>query len=242
MSKRTTRKELTEAGVFTVCTTGAYGDISPAIAGCTWKQGIGLTAHEGGLGQVGVAAITSSMDAATVTLPLVADNKAAKTLKAFLQGEAPATFVSWDDGAQKAAYIWLNEKDPASGKKVKSIFVCGAMFDGAGRQIDKTSPAPQLSGQALWAREFEAAIQVDRTAGNATPVTSLTISKTTMLPWKASGNTKYALAVLRQAANGTLTLLDPALGDYTETATTITLATGLAANEAALVAYLYTDA
>lgn len=240
--KRITRKELIEAGVFTGCTTGAYGDVSSAVAGVTWKQAIGLTAHEGGMGQNGVAAITSSMDAATVTMQTTADNKATKTLKAYLQGLAPDSFVSWDDGAQKSAYIWLNEKDPTSGKKVRSVFVCGAMFDGAGRQIDKTSPAAQYSGQALWAKEFEAAIQVDRTAGNATPVTSLTISKTTMVGWPDLGATRYALAVLKQDASGNVVLLDKALGEYTETDTTITLATGLGTGEAALVAYLYTDA
>lgn len=240
--KRITQKRLTEVGLFTTPTTNAYGDVSPAVADITWKRAINLQAHEAGMGQDAMAAITSSVQAATVSLTTTKDNAALKVLKAYLQGVTAASFVAWNDAAQKAAYIWGNEKDAQSGKKIRSFFICGAMFDGDGTQIGSSANARQFSGQALWAMEFEKAIQVDRTAGNATPVTSATISKTTMVAWPGQDGDRYALAVLKQSASGALTLLDKALGDYTETATTITLATGLGTGEAVLVAYLYTDA
>lgn len=239
--KRVTQKRLVEVGVFAVCTTSAYGDVSAAVSEVTWKRGINLQAHEAGMGQDAIAAITSSVQASTVNVTVTKDNAAVKILKAYLQGVTPASYVAWNDAAQKAAYIWGNEKDPVSGKRYRSFFVWGAMFDGDGNAISGGGGARQLSGQALNAMEFEAAIQVDRFPGNATPVTTLTPTKTTMLAWPGQDGNRYALAVLRQAANGTLTLLDKALGDYTETGTSVVLTTGLATGEAALLAYLYTD-
>lgn len=242
MSKRVTQKRLTSIGLATVTNTGAYGDVSAAIAEITWKGGVNITAHEAGMGQDAISALTTAVQAATVNLKFTSDNRAIKALKAYLQGVAPASFVAWNPAAQKDAYFWGNEKDRNSGKIYKSFFVCGAVFDGDGNQVNGSGSDRALSGQALLAMEFEAALQVDRIPGNATPVTTLTPTKTTMLPWPSQDGDKYALAVLRQDANGTLTLLDKALGDYTETDSGVTLTTGLAAGEAALLFYLYTDA
>jgi hypothetical protein len=242
MPKRITQKTLVEIGAATVPTTGAYGDVSAAVASITWKGPQNISAHEGGMGQIGVAGLTTDQGAATVQLTATSDNGALKILKAYLQGVAPASFVAWNAAAQKPVYLWGNERDAVSGKKYRSFFVCGAMFDGDGAQIGGNNGGRQLSGQALWALEFEKAIQVDRIAGNATPVTALTPTKTTMIAWPSTTGNRYALAVLKLGADGSVTLLDPALGDYTETATAITLAVGLGATEAALIFYLYTDA
>lgn len=240
--KRITQKKQTEVGLFTRATTGAYGDVSKAVAEVTWKNNQTIQTHPGGMGQIGIAGITQDANGASVSLTVTADNTAVKTLKAYLQGLAPASFVAWQSSNQLAAYIYANEKDPVSGKRYRSFFVCGAVFDGDGNQIASGGGSRQISGQALWAMEFEKAIHVDRFPGNATPVTALAPTKTTMIAWPTvAGGSRFALAILKEAADGSLTLLDPELGDYTETATGITLATGLAADEAVLVAYLYTD-
>lgn len=241
MSKKITQKALTLIGLFTVAVANAFGDISKAIAGITWKKNVALQTHEGGMGQDGLAGISQSSNGATVTITVTKDNAAVKVLKAFLQGVLPSAFVAWNTSAQKDVYIWGNLKDPVSKKIYKSFFIWGAKFDGDGEQIDSGNGARQLTGQALDAQEFEAAIQVDRIAGNATPVTTLTPSETTMIAWPSSTGDRYALAVLRQKADGSVILLDKDLGDYTETSTGITLTEGLAADEAALIAYLYND-
>jgi hypothetical protein len=241
MGKRVTEKRLTSIGLATIPTTGAYGDVSAAVAEITWKGGLNLTAHEAGMGQDAISAITTAVQASTVTIKTTKDNRAVKTLKAYLQGVTPATFVAWNTAAQKDALIWGNEKDSASGKIYRSFFVLGAKFDGDGNGVAAGGSDRTLSGQALLAMEFESAIQVDRIAGNATPVTALAPTKTTMIAWPAQDGNRYALAVLKLDASGNITLLDKALGDYTETATTITLAVGLGTNEAALICYLYTD-
>jgi hypothetical protein len=235
---RQSQKKLAEIGMFTTPATGAYGLVSGAVKKITWKNNINLSPQEGGFGTEGPVAITSNANGATVAMECVNNNDAIKTLKAYLQATAPSSFVSWDPQLQYPAFIYVNEQDPKSLKRYRSLFVAGAMFDGDGQEIAEAPGTRQFNGQALWAREFEGAIVVDRTAGNATPVTTLTPSKTTMLGWTSVGVTKYALCVLRQAADGTITVLDKAAGDYTETATAVTLTTGLGTGEAALLAYV----
>lgn len=236
MIRRYAQKKLTELGMFVTALANAWGLLSDVIE-FSYTSDATLQKQESGIGQDGPAGITSEFNGASMTLSIKEQGGIDK-LFAFLMRQTVATYTGWDPKLRYPAFLYANEKNPESLKRETSHFVWGAVLQGAPKAIKGQPEARQFQFEALMAREFKGAIMVDSFNGAATPVTTLSPSKTTMLAWTDNGVTKYALAILRRDAAGNVSLLDKDLGEYTETGTAITLTTGLGTGETALLAYV----
>lgn len=233
------QKKLTELGVFSGPTAQTFG-LLPDVFKFQYQNKGDLQSQESGMGQDGPMDITSEHKGASVTLE-IKNQTSIETMYAYLQRQTTAQFVGLDPRLKFPAYFWSNEKAPDTLKRVRSMFVWGAMIGDQTKEVNGQPQARQFQFEALLGREFKNAIQVDTFNGSGTPVTALAPTKTTMIAWTDIGVTKYALVILRKDANGYIWPLDKNAGDYTETASTVTLTTGLATGEMAIMAYLYIE-
>jgi hypothetical protein len=156
-----------------------------------------------------------------------------KALIALMNGNPPATHVVDNPKNRYPLYLVSNAYDEDGTTPLRGDFVSYAKFENTARPVGPD--ARSYNFQAKWAKVFHGkkiAIQVFD--GNATPVTALTL---TTSAYQDPDDQMIALAVLRQTQNTRTVKPLAKTTDYTETTSVITLLTGLAATEKAIVIY-----
>lgn len=147
----------------------------------------------------------------------------------------PASFVTGDMSNRYPFYIVGLAYEEDGVTPIRSHYVEYAKLGGAPKAVAGQN-AMQFSFQAMSARDFaKKEIKIQTFPGNATPVTSLSLGSDTAY---AYDGTNYALLVMRQSTNSKTVKVLKLGTDYTETDEAITLTTGLAATEKALVVWV----
>lgn len=155
---------------------------------------------------------------------------------AYASRTALGSFITFDPVAGlMPAYLVANIFDNDGTTPLRSHLVSGVELGQLPRGLPDN--ARQFSFEALKGREFAGKQLVVQTFdGAASPVTTLTLSSTAI---QDPVDSVYALLVLRQASSSTkvVSVLKKTT-DYTETATALTLLSGLATGEKALVVFM----
>lgn len=183
-------------------------------------------------GNTGPVAITDSYQGETGSITLEGA-EAEKILAALLSGADPATFVTDNPKTRFPLYVVSNTYDDDGVTPIKGSLVHYAKFENTPRPVGPD--ARSYNFQAMRAKDFFGkVVKVQVFAGNATPVTVLTLGDTAL----ADDAGDYAQLVLRQTENTkTVTILKKTT-DYTEASGAVTLLSGLTATEKALVIYV----
>lgn len=163
---------------------------------------------------------------------------------AYASMQAIEDFVSYHPNANYPIYLVAKNFADDGSTPLSCDFIDTAKIGSLKRGV--ITGNAQFPFEALKYREvFGKEIIIQEFAGNATPVTALTLSSTAKALEDKGGNDYYALAVLIQSQNTTTVrrlakATVAAVGFYSETASAITLATedGLTATQKALVIWV----
>ncbi|MCQ4363141.1 hypothetical protein KQR54_18755 [Mycobacterium gordonae] len=186
---------------------GSFGAHGPRGITEVYNGIAGTFSHDGPEGESAVDAITTMQD--------------------------PADFVTGDVSNRYPFYIIANAYEEDGETPIRGHFVEYAKLNAAPRAVAGTS-AMQRAFQAKYARDFAGKkVTVKAFAGASTPVTSLALSPNAFA-YEAG---KFALLVLRQTLTSKSVKVLQLTTDFTETNSAITLLTGLAATESAIVVY-----
>ncbi len=146
----------------------------------------------------------------------------------------PAGFVFGDVSNRYPMYLVSNAFEEDGVSPIRGHFVEYAKLNGMPKAVAGTS-AVQYAFQAKFARDYAGKkVVVEVFSGDETPVTALSFGTT---PY-AHEVGKYALLILQQTENEKSVKVLSLTTDFTETDTAITLVSGLAETEKALVIYV----
>lgn len=152
--------------------------------------------------------------------------------------QSPTGFVTGDMSNRYPFFIVANAYQEDGVTPIRSHFVKTAKLSGAPKDVAGTA-AKQFAFQALFGQDFAGKkVMVKEFPGAATPVTSLSLATDNAFAFDPVDATKFALLILRQSTSSKSVKVLAKTTDYTETATAITLISGLTTTEKAIVVWV----
>lgn len=211
----------------------AYSEKIAGVTAFSHTQEQTVTRHgANNFGGTGPVAVTHNYQGESGSIT-IEGTQGDSILAALVSGVDPATFVVDNPKNRFPLYFVSNSYDEDGATPIAGHIVIYAKIENTPRPVGPD--ARSYNFQAKSSKVFHGKkIAIDAFPGNATPVTSLVL---TDAAFEDPDDSTYAQLVLRQTT-GTKTVTVLTKGtDYTETASTITLTTGLTATEKAIVVY-----